>query len=171
MVSIQTFIAVGSAILAAATTASAAYPAARINAVKRVENICGTMPAPGIRKPAEGDTIIYTAEQQKNYDPAIFEVIYCSGDYFKTASLNATALLGDSTSTGMIIGSASNPTPGVASAGYYGYVFNVSVGPISGNYITGSKKLSVFEWERGYYNAYNFNVKSVTINFEKEATN
>ena len=163
MVSAKIIFATGAALLA--TTASAAATVAKSHFIRDSDTICGTEPVPGIRQPANGTTITYTTEEQENLDGATFEIIYCSGDYDKTASLNVTALLG-TTSSGLILGSA-RPNSDAAPAGFYGYIFNVTVYPEDGDYITGPQQLSIFEVETGYYNANNFELYTVTIDLEK----
>ncbi|KAF2723495.1 hypothetical protein K431DRAFT_301746 [Polychaeton citri CBS 116435] len=126
----------------------------------------------GLKKPEVGTVI--TQIDDGNYDGTTFEVLYCSSQYFKTRSISATIGLGwpDSyTSGGQILGTPGlSPTDDAADAGYYGYRVNVTVYPLSGNYLQGEQTLSVFEVASGYYNAYNYDVASVNITFAVQKT-
>ena len=190
MVSLTSLLITGTLVLG---TLAHADPA--LTLVRRADPVCGdgnSLPAPGIRQPANGSTITWTAAEQANFEGHAIEIVYCSGEYFKTRSVNATVLLGRTTTpaggigpTGEILGSAT-PTGGAAPGGFYGYVFNVTVWPSNGDFRTGQYDLSVFEWatgERapfdtvtmlmtctGYYNPYNYHIYSVTVNFEKAPT-
>ena len=186
MVSLHTILAAGTIVLAALAHASPTP-----TPVRRADSVCGTQPAPGIRQPANGTKITWTAAEQANSDGHAIEIVYCSGEYFKTSSVNVTVLLGaagtgsGAGTSGQILGSAT-PTGGAASSGYYGYVFNMTVEPASGNFFTGPYQLSVFEWATGedaractwmtlmrcagYYNPFNYRIDSVTVDFEKAPT-
>ena len=50
-----------------------------------------------------------------------------------------------------------------AQTGFSSYRYNVSICPQGGNYLTGSKKLSVYETETEYYSPYNFEVHEVDV--------
>ena len=113
----------------------------------RADTPCGRQASGSILSPANGTTIVYTAEASEGYS---LPIIYCSGEYFKTSSINVTAILttGDASTplrTGEILGSA-EPSDGAAAPGYYGYVFNVAI------YSTdGPHQLGIFEWSTGTY--------------------
>lgn len=166
MVSAKTLFATGAALLA--TIASATPTVGKIHSIRDSDTPCGSEPVPGFLKPTNGTTITYTAEEQENYDGATFEIIYCSGQYYKTSSLNVKVLLGP-TSGGEVLGSA-DPTVGAADDGFYGYIFNVTVYPEDGDYLTGPQQLSIFEYESGYYNAYNYELHTITIDLETAPT-
>lgn len=134
-----------------------ALPTGDTNNIRRQDEdgtVCGTEPVPGIKSPVNGSTITYTAAEQNDYDGHTFEVIYCSGQYFKTASLYVDTWLGGSgpSSDGTYaeaLALNTKPDDGAASAGFYGYRYNVTVYPENGDYDLGLKYLTVYEVETG----------------------
>jgi len=84
------------------------------------------------------------------YGCTTFEVLYCSGQYFKTRSINVDLLLSNpGESSGQILALGQTPTPGAARAGYFGYHFNATICPADGDYITGERVLSIYETTSG----------------------
>ena len=163
MVSSKTLFATGAALLA--TISSATATIAKVYSIRDSDTPCGYEPTPGIRKPIDGMTFPYTSDDT---DGINIEIIYCSSDYFKTSSINVTVLLSTESYSGMIIGFA-EPNSDAAPDGFFGYIFNVTVYPSDFD-LTGSQKLSIFEFETGYYNAYNFRVSTITIDLEEVAS-
>jgi hypothetical protein len=88
-----------------------------------------------------------------NYGPTYVEVIYCSGQYFKTSSIDASVWLTfpDSPDSGELLVKDEKPDNKDASAGFYSYRFNVSIAPEDGDYATGVRTLSVYETTTGKF--------------------
>ena len=134
MVSFSTLLSAGGLAFAAL---AAAQPT--VMSTRRADTSCGPLPdlpTPGIRKPANDTTFTYPSEEVDRFRRINIKIIYCSGEYFKTSSLNATALLRDggglgSGSGGMVLGWAT-PRDDAADGSYYGYIFNVTIGPLNG---------------------------------------
>jgi len=85
-----------------------------------------------------------------NYDCTMFEVLYCSGQYFKTRSINVDLLLSfPGQTSGQLLEIGQTPTSGTAPAGYYGYRFNATICPEDGDYITGQRTLTIYETASG----------------------
>lgn len=105
----------------------------------------------GIMQPANGATITQTRDG--NLDGTTVEVVYCSGAYYKTSSLDASALFSfpDTLNVGSILAKNIKPDNKDASAGFYSYRFNVTFIPNSGSYFTGLHTLSIYETTTGEY--------------------
>ena len=112
-----------------------AIPVTQLPQLKRQDTVCG-YGIEGIKKPLNNATITYP--ENSDGDPFNFEVIYCSGQYFKTSSLSASLLLsnpanGDnSLNSGMILVNNASPDNQDAPAGFYSYRLNVTMYPIDG---------------------------------------
>ena len=108
-----------------------------------------TPEAQGIIQPTNGATI--TQVNDGNYDSTIVEIIYCSGQYFKTSSIDASVFLTfpDSPNSGELLAKDVEPDNKDASAGFYSYRFNVTIAPSNGDYPTGLRSLSVYETTTG----------------------
>ena len=108
-----------------------------------------TPEAQGIIQPMNGATI--TQVNDGNYDSTTVQVIYCSGQYFETSSIDASIFLTfpDSPSSGELLAKAIKPDNKDASAGFYSYRINVTVSPSDGDYPTGLRSLSVYETTTG----------------------
>ncbi|KAF1991423.1 hypothetical protein K402DRAFT_450359 [Aulographum hederae CBS 113979] len=122
----------------------------------------------GFKSPAPNTTI--TQLDDGTYSGTSFEILFCSNQYFKTRSVGLTVGLssvGRVDKGGMVLALDYRPSGDgkVAGAGFYGYLFNVTIYPISGSYISGKRTLSGFEVATGYYNAYNYNVDSLDLDF------
>ncbi|KAK3081211.1 hypothetical protein LTS18_009044 [Coniosporium uncinatum] len=122
----------------------------------------------GLKRPVPNQVIVQSVST--SYQGTDIELLYCSSEYFKTRSLGVSVGLARPeswSSAGEIIALDYKPSDGqgVAQPGYYGYLFNVTVYPISGSYPVGLRRLSVFEVASGYHNPYNYVVKTVDLNF------
>jgi len=108
-----------------------------------------TPEAQGIVVPADGATI--TQINDGNYDSTTFEVVYCSGQYFKTSTIDASVLLTfpDSPDSDELLIKDQKPDNQDADAGFYSYRFNVTISPEDGDYPTGEHTLSVYETTTG----------------------
>lgn len=122
-----------------------------------------TPEAQGIVQPANGATVTQT--QDSNYDGTIVEIVYCSGQYFKTSTIDASVLLTlpGSPDSGQLLAKDVAPDNLDALAGFYSYRFNVTIAPISGTYPTGPYTLSIYETTTGYYNPTNFEITSINV--------
>ena len=124
MVSIRSILLAGAALL----TAASATPIISEPIVKRQsDDICG-YGTQGIKQPTANSTI------QQNEDSTTFEVVYCSGQYFKTSSLDISAFLHfpDSPNSGQLLVRNQQPDNQDAPAGYYSYRFNITIYPEDG---------------------------------------
>ena len=142
MVSTQSLLAAGLAICASVVYGA---PAATTTAKSP---LC-TPEAQGIVKPKNGAKI--TQVNDGNYDSTYVEVIYCSGQYFKTSSVDASVWLtspGSPNSGGLLLKDV-KPDNKDSSAGFYSYRFNVTIAPEDGDYATGVRTLSVYETTTG----------------------
>ena len=104
----------------------------------------------GIICPSANKTI--TQIDDGSESATYFEVIYCSGQYFETSSLNVDVWLsspGEVSSSGIILIEDATPDNQDAEPGYYSYRLNVSITPEDGDYATGARVLSVYERESG----------------------
>lgn len=82
------------------------------------------------------------------------EIIYCSGAYFKTSSIEASALLSfpDSIALGgQVLVKDAKPDDLDAAAGFSSYRFNASIYPSDGDYYTGEMAISIFETTTGEF--------------------
>ena len=105
----------------------------------------------GIIQPVDGATI--TQVNDGNYDSTTVEIVYCSGQYFKTRSIDASVFLTfpDSPNSGELLAKDIEPDNKDASAGFYSYRFNVTIAPSDGSYPTGVRSLSVYETTTGEF--------------------
>jgi hypothetical protein len=105
--------------------------------------------AQGIVKPTPGTIITQTNDG--NYGPTYFEVIYCSGQYFKTSSIDGSVLLAvpEAPDNGQLLIKDQAPDNLDAYAGFYSYRFNASISPSDGDYLTGEQTLSIYETTTG----------------------
>jgi hypothetical protein len=103
----------------------------------------------GIIQPASGATI--TQVKNDNGDGTTVQIVYCSGQYFKTSSIDASVFLTapDSPDSGELLAKDVKPDNQDASAGFYSYRFNVTISPADGDYQTGPYVLSIYETETG----------------------
>lgn len=125
------------AVLSAFTLASA-----NTISVRQSPSTCGVEHAPAIVQPADGFDITSPT----------FTVIYCSGEYFKTSTIDASAwLTSPGASGGMLLVKDIAPNNEDAPAGYYSYRFNVTIPVIDGNYPSGAWTLSVYETTNGEF--------------------
>lgn len=110
-----------------------------------------TPEAQGIIQPVDGATI--TQVDDGNYDSTTVEIVYCSGQYFKTRSIDASVFLTfpDSPNSGELLAKDIEPDNKDASAGFYSYRFNVTIAPSDGSYPTGVRSLSVYETTTGEF--------------------
>ncbi|KAF2860899.1 hypothetical protein K470DRAFT_257447 [Piedraia hortae CBS 480.64] len=108
----------------------------------------------GLYKPAEGAILSqYISDSECNN----FEILYCSGQYFKTSSLDLSVWLSPRFSSspyqamrsGQLLAKNVKPDDKDSAAGYYSYRFNVSICPIEGEYRTGPYILSAYETYSG----------------------
>ena len=83
-------------------------------------------------------------------------MIYCSGQYFETHSIDGSVLLTgtDSLTSGELLIKDQKPDNLDADAGFYSYRFNASISPEDGDYITGDKTLSVYETTSGNFGVF-----------------
>ncbi|MCJ1331200.1 hypothetical protein MMC10_007888 [Thelotrema lepadinum] len=163
MVSIRSVLLAGVALL---TTASA-IPIIGEPIVKRQDDkLCGYETGQAIVEPAANSTI------QQNEDSTTFEVIYCSGQYFKTYSIDASVFLHfpDSPNSGQLLVNNQQPDNLDTDAGFYSYRFNITIYPEDGDYLSGQQTLSVYEAASGYYNPYNYEITEIPINFAEPAS-
>ena len=127
MVSLRSLLLVASAALLPATVL--ASPLHFAEAIRRQDDgyLCG-YGTQGLKKPADNDTIY----QQE--DSTTFEVVYCSGQYFKTSTIDASVWLSfpDSFQSGELLTKDQKPDNKDAPAGYYSYRFNVTIYPNDG---------------------------------------
>ncbi|KAI4147374.1 MAG: hypothetical protein LQ340_005588 [Diploschistes diacapsis] len=131
----------------------------------RATTLCGEG-SQGIKKPARNTTI------QQQEDGTTFEVIYCSGQYFKTSSIDGSVWLHNpsSTKSGQLLVKDRTPDNKDAPAGFYSYRFNITIYPQDGDYLSGKQVLSVYETATGYYNPYNYAISELDLNFVAPAS-
>ncbi|GAB7342347.1 hypothetical protein MBLNU457_g0569t1 [Dothideomycetes sp. NU457] len=122
--------------------------------------------SPGIYSPASGAII---TQNTSTYDCTNITILYCSGQYFKTSSIDTSVGLsqiyagGPGIASGQLLAKDVKPDNADAQAGYASYRYNVTLCPGGGDYLEGEYALSVYETETGYYNPMNYNVYSVNI--------
>ena len=150
----------------AATLFSTTFAAPTIS--RRDDYLCG-YGTEGIKLPTANTTIYQTADDDLSCTSV--EIVYCSGQYFKTSSLDATVWLSPpGQQSGEILAKNVAPDDSDAPAGYYSYRFNVSICPTSGSYMTGQKTLAVYETATGYYNEYNYFISEIDVNLAVNST-
>lgn len=105
--------------------------------------------SPGIYEPTEGAII---SQSITDYTCNNISILYCSGQYDKTRSIDTSVWLSQSstgTGSGELLAKDVTPDDQDASAGFSSYRYNVSVCPSDGDYMTGPYILSVYETETG----------------------
>lgn len=107
--------------------------------------------AQGILVPQPGATIVQTNDG--NYGPNYFTVVYCSGAYYKTSSIDGSVWLTfpDEPTSGQLLIKDEKPDNKDAHAAFYSYRFNVTLYPEDGDYVTGERTLSVYETTTGEF--------------------
>jgi len=107
---------------------------------------------PGIYSPTEGAIL---TQDTSDYNCNNFTILYCSGQYFKTSSLDTSVGLSPSyngvvdINSGELLAKGVKPDDRDAQAGFSSYRYNVTICPVQGEYMTGPYALSVFETETG----------------------
>lgn len=110
--------------------------------------------SPGIYSPAP-DAVI--TQSTSNYACTNVTILYCSGQYFKTSSLDTSVGLsqlyagGPGIASGQLLAKNVKPDDADAQAGFASYRYNVTICPGGGDYLTGDYALSVYETETGEY--------------------
>jgi hypothetical protein len=100
----------------------------------------------GIQQPTAGTSIPLS----QNSNGVNVTVIYCSGQYFKTRSLDLSVGLSQPGSpSGELLAKGVQPDNKDAQGGFYSYRFDVTILPNSGS---GERTLNVFETATGKYN-------------------
>lgn len=124
--------------------------AAPSTTTKTASPLC-TPEAQGIVKPKNGAKI--TQIDDGNYDSTYVTLVYCSGQYFKTSSIDASVWLTSpgSPNSGELLLKDIKPDNKDSSAGFYSYRFNITIAPEDGNYATGVRTLSVYETTTGEF--------------------
>lgn len=108
--------------------------------------------SPGIYSPASGAII---TQSTTAYSCTNITVLYCSGQYFKTSSIDTSVALsqiyagGPGITSGQLLAKDVRPDNADASAGVYSYRYNVTICPGGGDYLKGEYALSVYETETG----------------------
>jgi hypothetical protein len=140
MVSARSLLAAGLAVCASLVQAAPAAPAAT--------PLCQPEHQ-GIIQPASGATI--TQIKDSNSDGTTVEIVYCSGQYFKTSTIDASVLFTspDSINGGVLLAKDVKPDNKDAAAGFYSYRFNVTISPEDGDYFTGPRTLNIYETTTG----------------------
>ena len=126
MVSVRSILLAGAGLL----TVAFASPVANVGQPKskrQSDTLCG-YGTQGIKQPAANSTI------QQNEDSTTFEVVYCSGQYFKTSSIDGSVLLHypGRADSGQLLVTSQAPDNQDAPSGYYSYRFNVTIYPEDG---------------------------------------
>jgi len=107
---------------------------------------------PGIYSPAEGAVI---TQDTSSYGCTNVTILYCSGQYFKTSSIDTSVGLsqiyagGPGITSGQLLAKNVKPDNADAQAGYSSYRYNVTICPGGGDYLKGAYELSVLETETG----------------------
>ena len=103
--------------------------------------------AAGLYSPTEGAVL---TQYITDYACNNFTVLYCSGQYFKTSSIDTSVWLSSAgNDNGMLLAKDVAPDNQDAQAGFYSYRYNVTICPISGEYMTGPYVFSVYETQTG----------------------
>ena len=123
------------------------------------------------------DTVSYTGTN--------VSILYCSGQYFKTSSIDLSVWLSSAdngVTGGELLAKDVKPDNRDAAPGFYSYGLNVTILPVDGMYMTGPYVISVYEtmtgeWigeccrrralsltiMAGYYNPMNYAITSVNV--------
>lgn len=117
------------------------------------DSLCGTATRVGIIQPANDDSFTFS----ESADSGTIEVVYCSGQYFKTSSLDASVWLssrnpstnGNERDYGQLMIHNQEPDNQDSAAGYYSYRMNVTLYPGTTGFQDGDLRLSVYEQYRG----------------------
>jgi len=101
----------------------------------------------GLYSPTEGAVL---AQNVTDYGCNNVTVLYCSGQYYKTRSIDTSVWLSSPGGTsGQLLAQDVTPDDADAAAGYSSYRYNVTICPLDGDYKTGSYVFSVYETETG----------------------
>jgi hypothetical protein len=129
----------------------------------------------GIYSPTNGQTL-----SQKPNDSGCnnFEILYCSGQYFKSRSVDASAWLSsaayrsgnDPITAGVLLTKGVYPDNKDAESGYSSYRFNVSICAGDGGYRTGPYVLSVYETYSGQFDEGSCHMDDLFANFSQATT-
>lgn len=127
------------ALAAAASVLGAVVPQPRADS-----KICG-YGKQGIKSPKPGATITLDPE----YHTSTFEVVYCSGQFFKTNSKTASVWVAPSqdSASGQLLAGPVTPDNKDTDAGYYSYRFNATY--TAGSTTGGNFSLSIYETTTG----------------------
>lgn len=103
----------------------------------------------GFLSPVAGSTIT----QAKGAESTVVEILYCSGQYFKTrptgASIWLTKGIDSALGGGPLLAQNVVPDDHDAAAGFHSYRFNVTIYPEDGSFMQGPYTLSVYETSTG----------------------
>ena len=114
---------------------------------RQSSTVCGPGKV-GIAEPANNAKIVQIKDG--NFSPTNVTIVYCSGQYFKTRTIDASALLTSPGATsGELLVKDVKPDNQDAPAGYYSYRFNATIYPEDGNYLTGKRTLTIYETTTG----------------------
>ncbi|KAG9231603.1 hypothetical protein BJ875DRAFT_469040 [Amylocarpus encephaloides] len=125
--------------------------------------ICSPQSSLRVVSPTQGSTI--TQLKTTSLDPTNIEIIYCSGQYFKTRTVDISVWLTrpEHINGGVLLAKGVHPDNKDAQAGFSSYRFNVTIAPWGGSYGTGERVLRFYETTTGFYTAMNFQINSVNV--------
>lgn len=136
MVSFSSFVSSALVVLCATATTLSKPVVSR-----QSDTVCGTAQHVGIVQPANG-AVITTSN---------IPIVYCSGQYFKTSSIDASALLSlpGQFDSGELLVKDIKPDNQDVPAGYYSYRFNATIPEEDGDWPSGQWTLSIYETATG----------------------
>jgi hypothetical protein len=123
---------------------------------RQSDTACGTATNVGILEPKDGTNFSFDSS-----GPANISILYCSGQYFKTSTIDASVWLAPRTAYslsapnsayGQLMVKNAEPDNQDVPAGYYSYRLNATVYPGSQSFMDGDLVLSVYEQTTGMSN-------------------